>query len=56
MPKSERRQQVTVCPACKKDILVAWFGKVNDVHFCSKCKLMKIVPKGNPDKKDKEKR
>lgn len=55
MLESERRQQITDCPQCKRDIPVTWFGKVNDVHFCSKCKLMKIVPKGKLDEKHKEK-
>jgi len=56
MLESERRQQITDCPVCKRDIPVTWFGKVNDVHFCDKCRLIKIVPKGKPGNKDTEKR
>lgn len=55
MLEADRRQQVTDCPVCGKDLPVTWFGKVNDVHFCSTCKLMKIVKKGNPEARDKAK-
>jgi len=56
MLEPERQQQTTDCPACGKDLPVTWFGKVNNVHFCGECKLMKIVKQDNSEANSKEKR
>ena len=40
--KRENAQQID-CPDCHKPISVAWFGRMNNVYHCDKCRLLKVV-------------
>lgn len=44
--ESQREEAQTIpCPVCNQDIKPARFGVVNDVYFCEKCRLVKVVRK-----------